>query len=97
MSESTGDRLAPAAFDEDVSAVAMLPTGSDPHGMFARRQFPATRDPDICVAVPTVITGDPDVTPARRYDAAFDDRPGRRGSDDNLFGKCGTHAQGRSE
>ncbi len=53
--------LAPAAFDHDISVMAVLPAGSNPYSMRTRRRFPSAGLPGIGVAIPTVVSAYPDM------------------------------------
>src|SRR5215813_5470302 len=64
--------LSPVAFNENPATVPVLPSGSDPDGVRARRQFPSAPFPDVSTAIPSVIAADPDVAPAGSGSAALD-------------------------
>ena len=94
---TSSDGLSPAALDKDVSTAPMLPARRDPHRMLAGRKLPASRRPDIGVAVPSVITGDPNVTRARSHNAVFNDRMRRRGFHNNLLSVSGADRHGSGQ
>src|ERR1051326_2719869 len=58
--------LAPMAFHEDPSAFLVNPVMRDPAAVWLRRLFPPSRGPDVGVAVPTLVPGNPDVATAGR-------------------------------
>src|SRR5580704_7275266 len=70
--------LAPAAFDEDVAVVAMGPARGYPDGVGTRWDFPTARLPGVGMAVPAVVTADPDVIVTGTYYSVLHDRSGRR-------------------
>jgi hypothetical protein len=74
--------LPPAPLDEYVSTVPMLVTRRHPYCMRAGREFPSARSPYIRIAVPAVITADPDVIPAWPHGAVLHDGMWRAGSYD---------------
>jgi hypothetical protein len=59
--------LPPMPFYHYPSAVAMDPTVGDPMRMWIRWTLPVSRNPDIVVACPTLIAGNPDESPLRRW------------------------------
>jgi hypothetical protein len=61
-SSAIAAELPPAAFDEDVTVVSVLPSRGNPYGMLARWFFPTSRLPRIRIAVPAVISTDPDMS-----------------------------------
>src|SRR5262245_29115153 len=65
------DRLAPATFDEDPVTMASLPMRGHPAGAPTRRHHPCARHPAVCAAIPTVITGSPNISTPRRRHAAL--------------------------
>jgi len=69
--------LAPVSFNEDVATMAVNPAMAHPDGMRPGRLFPAAWRPDVGIAVPLVITADPNVARTGRGNSCFDDLSGR--------------------
>src|SRR6266550_4972427 len=65
--------LPPATIHEDISVMPVTPARGYPHRMLTGRNFPATALPDICVPVPPMVSGHPDMAWARSYDALLVD------------------------
>ena len=81
--------LTPVPFYQDVAAAAVHPAMGYPVGAGPRRLFPSSGSPNVGVAVPTVIPGDPHMgtagprTPIFDYDMGWRDADyhiGRRGA-----------------
>jgi hypothetical protein len=72
------ERLAPVAFNQDPTATAAHPVRWNPMSMTPWWNFPTAGLPDISPAIPPVITGDPDVIPARSHSATLDHSARRR-------------------
>jgi len=66
--------LAPVTFNQNPFAVPMLPAMSHPHRVVMGGTFPAAGGPDIVVAFPAVIAGDPNKSALRRIATTFSDR-----------------------
>lgn len=86
-------RLAPVAFDEDPSAVAISPMGGHPLGVGARRGYISSGYPDITASVPAMVSAGPDITLVRGRSGMLDDNRGRGNANNNLRerwrrGKC---------
>jgi hypothetical protein len=65
--------LPPAAFRVNIPVVPMPVSGSYPYRVRAWRRFPMACLPTIGVAIPAVVTANPDVLPAWAYCPAFPD------------------------
>ena len=76
--------LAPVAFDQDVTAIAMDPVMGNPTRVRMRRTIPAAGNPDVTGAIPAVIAIDPDKFRAWARAARFNDGSGRSYTDHNL-------------
>lgn len=68
--------LLPVSFDQNPAVTAVLPAMRDPDRVAMRGANPAAVNPDVTVAVPAVITVDPDPTFMRWMVMDFDDRLG---------------------
>jgi hypothetical protein len=71
-------RLAPVAFDHYITVMTVLPARRNPYGMRTRWRFPAALLPGIGVAIPTVVSPDPDVLTTWANAAMLNNEPGRR-------------------
>jgi hypothetical protein len=58
------EELPPVTFRIDIPVMAVRVSGSNPSRMGAWRHFPPTRLPSVGVAIPAVISPNPDVIPA---------------------------------
>ena len=76
--------LLPVSFDQDPAVTAVLPAMRDPDRVAMRGANPAAVNPDVTVAVPAVITVDPDPTFMRWMVMDFDDRLGGSHADYDL-------------
>jgi len=68
---------APVTFDPVPAAGFMAPVAGDPFGVGARRFGPAAFDPDVGMAIPAMVAGNPDPSIVRTGSAVLDAR-GRR-------------------
>src|SRR5512141_1334201 len=64
---------APVAVEPVPAVSAFDPVATDPGSVVSRRQRPAAGDPDICVAIPAVMAGNPHVPRTWRDVAGFHD------------------------
>jgi hypothetical protein len=72
------------AFDKDPSTVPLGPVARHPCRVYARRYNVVTRDPDVTVSIPPVITADPDISMVRRRARMFYHDRGRGNADNDL-------------
>ena len=92
--------LPPVAFNQDPAIVVVNPLVRDPDAAGMGRTVPAAGNPDVAVAVPVVITGDPHVAAIRWRRAALNDGSRRANTNHNLRKrscrrqtKCKQHCQ----
>jgi hypothetical protein len=64
------------AFDENVATTAMYPVMGNPMRAVMRRTIPAARGPDVAIAIPAMVTVDPDEFSTGTRTAGFNDRRG---------------------
>ena len=76
--------LLPVAFDQDPAVTAMLPAMRNPDSIAMRGANPVAVNPDVAVAIPTVIAVDPDPTFMRWMVVDLDDGRGGRHAHDDL-------------
>ena len=79
-------------FNQDPAVTAMFPTMRNPNRAAMRGPHPVAVNPDVAVAVPAVITIDPDPTFMRWMVVDLDDGRRRRHANDDL-----RHNGGRNE
>jgi len=72
------------ALDQDIAVTAMFPVMGNPDRIGMRRMNPTAVNPDVAVAVPTVIAVVPDPAGMRWMVVDLDDRLGRRYANDDL-------------
>ena len=56
--------LPPMTFRIHIPVMAVRVSGGNPYGMDAWRPFPPARLPGVSIAIPAVVSADPDVLPA---------------------------------
>jgi hypothetical protein len=88
--------LAPAAFHQNIAAIAANIVVGYPVLVGSRRHLPASGRPYVSIAVPTMISIDPDVIAARGLPAMFDDSDWRTKTNYDVGG-CGAESQRASE
>lgn len=79
--------LPPVSLYQDIAAPPVNPAMSYPVGMRPRRLFPTSLGPNVRVAIPTLVSGNPNMGAARRRSPPFDDHMGRRDANENI-GRC---------
>jgi hypothetical protein len=72
------------AFNQDPAIVVVNPLVRNPDGVGLGRTVPAAGNPDIAVAIPVVITGDPHVAAIGWRRAALNDGSRRANANHNL-------------
>lgn len=80
--------LAPMSFHQNPSSIPMDPAMRYPMSVRAGRHFPSSRHPDISTAIPAVISGDPDIARAGRWDACLNDWMRRPHSNHHFLPNC---------
>jgi hypothetical protein len=89
--------LAPAAFVPDVAAAFFAPLTGDPYGSAMWRTAILAVDPDVGVAVPAVVAGDPDIAFVGWGGDDFDFVRRRWADADDDLGVCVSGADGEEE
>jgi hypothetical protein len=84
--------LAPAAFNQDVTAPTVNPAMRYPTGMWPRWLLPPSRVPCVSIAIPTVVSVNPHIARSGRHPPRFDYSRGRRDANHN-FGHRGAEGQ----